>query len=401
MDSPFAHASLIAEHFLVVPNHTVSIYTRLWCVFEIDVAMTYCHDIAIPTRPKKRWLIPELVAGIFVLVLSYIVFEAIWVFSRLRHLCFGALLHGVPIVGDVCDIELSHSVLVPFAVLLRHRTPCGSPRFVSWLILMCVSFAMSVHFDQHSPVNFGEYVRSLKAKRNQCMIPHVLFVCAALRYAWRVQIDRVRNQEAHLLLCDSVEKATCSHPDDESRIKDAIRGDEQRIDSTIVTLRTIGWWSPAVGTNQKLGVHVDRLGDGIFLEILAGGCCYWVLAIRNATLFFDDAWSIGAPWSPILFFMLLVNIFSFTAVYYVRAHAILVIDTVGWTGAITHVSKDLLLLLPNDRKLCFFVPYLYVIIVALNGFLVLRAVARVWNTANESITQHGIRKKRRGDDSRV
>lgn len=393
MDSPFAHALLMAENFLVLPNHTVSIYTRLWCVFEIHVAMTHCYDIAIPTRPKKRWVLPELFAGIFVLVVSYMVFEAIW--------------FNIAIVGDKIEIslgpididhiELSHSVLVPFAVLLRHSRPCGSPRLVSWIILICVSFAMSVHFEHNSACSLRGYLQSLKANQNQCMIPHLLFVCAALRYAWRVQVDRVRNREADLLDCESVEKANCSHPDDEFRIKDAIHGDEQRIDSTILTLRTIGWWSPAVDTNRKLGVHVDRLGDGIFLEILAGGCCYWVLAFRNITLFFYDAWKSGAPWSIILFFMLVVNIFSFTLVHYVRAHAILVIDTLGWTGAICHVSKSLLRLLPNDRKQYVFVSYLY--IVALNALLVLRAVARVWNAANEPITQYAVRKKRCGEDS--
>ncbi|CAE7747437.1 unnamed protein product, partial [Symbiodinium pilosum] len=38
IESPFAKAMQRASHVLVIPNDTVSIYTRLWCVYEIYLA---------------------------------------------------------------------------------------------------------------------------------------------------------------------------------------------------------------------------------------------------------------------------------------------------------------------------------------------------------------------------
>merc|ERR1719346_79958 len=38
--SPFALALNKASHMLVVPNNTLSIYTRIWCAYEAWLAMT-------------------------------------------------------------------------------------------------------------------------------------------------------------------------------------------------------------------------------------------------------------------------------------------------------------------------------------------------------------------------
>eukprot|EP00930_Biecheleria_cincta_P016766 TRINITY_DN13526_c0_g1_i1.p1 TRINITY_DN13526_c0_g1~~TRINITY_DN13526_c0_g1_i1.p1 ORF type:complete len:552 (-),score=52.21 TRINITY_DN13526_c0_g1_i1:154-1566(-) len=379
MDSPFADALLIARHFLVVPNHAVSIYTRLWCVFEIHLAMSHGHHIVIPTKPKKRWIVPEVVGGILVLAVSFLVFQAPWGL--------------VNIITDKClfrDIQLGHSMLVPMSVLLRHRMPCTSPRSVSWMILVFVSLAVSLHIKKHSDANsMSEYVRSLKASHNQCMIPHLLFVLAGFRFAWRVHADRVRDREADLLECETVEKASCSNADDESRIKDAIRGVEKTIDDTILMVQRIGWWSPAVEANQQLGVHVDRLADGIFPEILSGGCCYWVLAVRNVFLFISDGWREGVGWESVLLGMLLTNALCFAVVCYVREYSILAIDTLASTGAITHVAKNVLLLARKQTNL---IAHFYIIVV-------LRSIRKVWACADESIRRNAISNEAYGLDS--
>eukprot|EP00928_Gymnodinium_smaydae_P097381 TRINITY_DN8814_c1_g2_i1.p1 TRINITY_DN8814_c1_g2~~TRINITY_DN8814_c1_g2_i1.p1 ORF type:complete len:660 (+),score=32.44 TRINITY_DN8814_c1_g2_i1:53-2032(+) len=49
--SPFAYALQSASHMLAVPNHTGSIYCRMWCGFEAYVAYTWEKTIFIASRP--------------------------------------------------------------------------------------------------------------------------------------------------------------------------------------------------------------------------------------------------------------------------------------------------------------------------------------------------------------
>ncbi|CAE7214994.1 unnamed protein product [Symbiodinium sp. CCMP2592] len=53
--SPFAVALRVASDVLVLPNHAVSIYARLWCVYEAFLAYSWQKNIRTATRHHQRW----------------------------------------------------------------------------------------------------------------------------------------------------------------------------------------------------------------------------------------------------------------------------------------------------------------------------------------------------------
>ena len=41
LETPFAKALQLASHVLVIPNKSISIYTRLWCVYEAYLGLVF------------------------------------------------------------------------------------------------------------------------------------------------------------------------------------------------------------------------------------------------------------------------------------------------------------------------------------------------------------------------
>ncbi|CAE6939564.1 unnamed protein product, partial [Symbiodinium sp. CCMP2456] len=72
--SPFADALKVASHVVVVPNSTVAVYTRLWCVYEAYLATRLQKVFLMPARAEKnkarhafcRWLLTPVVLGVAV-----------------------------------------------------------------------------------------------------------------------------------------------------------------------------------------------------------------------------------------------------------------------------------------------------------------------------------------------
>ena len=51
MESPFAKAMQAASHVLVIPNKSIGIYTRLWCVYEAYLGTRWNKTCIMPARP--------------------------------------------------------------------------------------------------------------------------------------------------------------------------------------------------------------------------------------------------------------------------------------------------------------------------------------------------------------
>lgn len=84
--SPFAHALAFAPCMLVVPNHTGSIYTRLWCVYEAFLAYQW-DKVVITARnrcSRKEWRVFPPV------VLCLVLGAALSSFGRLSESCLAA-----------------------------------------------------------------------------------------------------------------------------------------------------------------------------------------------------------------------------------------------------------------------------------------------------------------------
>jgi len=69
--SPFARALSTASHMLVIPNCSISIYTRLWCCYEAYAAVVKCKTIVLP--PAKvfvKWMYRHFVTCLISLALG-------------------------------------------------------------------------------------------------------------------------------------------------------------------------------------------------------------------------------------------------------------------------------------------------------------------------------------------
>merc|ERR1740121_3341677 len=92
-----------------------------------------------------------------------------------------------------------------------------------------------------------------------------LAVSLVVLYISRIK-EQIRRQiakkEGVLLNFTSVVDAQCSSPDDEQRIRKAIKGSENTIDEVITTLSVTGKYDQQLLTNIERGMSTRRANEG-------------------------------------------------------------------------------------------------------------------------------------------
>lgn len=226
-DSPFAQALSRASHLLVVPNPTVCVYSRLWCVYEAFLGVQMHKTYLFPVQPKKGAVAKELAKNLFP--------------SFLGVLC------GIPLMVDfnwndrqkmskigylICFFYWFSSTLAQFCALTSNdRTPrlkwivrsLLALTALGWCITMpwlrwCHAEAQRKYTDLllMAILHYGGPLNMTIT--NTCM---VYFFSRQ-----QVEDEESRRKEA-MMQFQSVRSAQCSCPHDEDRIRRAIEGSEE------------------------------------------------------------------------------------------------------------------------------------------------------------------------------
>ena len=271
-DTPFHRALSTSKYMLVVPNHSCSIYTRLWCVYEAYVAIQGVQhrdmDIYTPKYPRPRELVIPLVIGCVAGVFGFVFGVA----CALRvSLCFwsGIRLGPASGLGEVYFTWAVVRVLVRKCELRwrmaeerawRTRTQHYMERFALLLAFECIGFffmtfaagtviVLLILPDSAPCVSHLGY-----GERLTCLLLVVTFTISYLCEIFIVTGSHMAEIEASELHFTSVSHAACTSETDKQRISDQIRDKERDINDTINTLRNVGRYNKRVLRNLHLGL---------------------------------------------------------------------------------------------------------------------------------------------------
>jgi len=358
MDSPFAKALGSCSHFLVLPNETVSIYSRLWCVFEAHLAIQSGLPIVLPTKPLKRSVVLALLPRLLVLLAAFALSGLLW---EPLHLWAGAC---------------RQKCLLPR--LLRMCLFCASlggasfvhitSEAVSWTMIvflgLCMSFAMW-HISAKHRCFFGtawvthdefDYMGVVS------LIPMFALCGAALSPTVRCCIDDCLEKEGHQLEFDTVRSATCAAASDERKIRKAIAGSEDAIDESIQLLRAVGRFNPAVKAHIGRGMRLTRVRMGVMATRAVAGCCFWCLTFFQTAFLRHcvndgvagvsrvECWSKSTLFKSELSAMAISCFVAMLCVHFQEDYAIFVVDALFWSGACAYTAQVLTLWLHQQSS---------------------------------------------------
>ncbi|CAE7334751.1 unnamed protein product, partial [Symbiodinium pilosum] len=237
-ESPFAKAMQRASHVLVIPNDTVSIYTRLWCVYEAYLGTCWHKTCIMPARPQRSQQCSVAVRTLLVPSTLGLLLGCFWLLAVFHGCsscprCFvDPFLSASATLTTACFV--ASLVMECFHRRLRVWVKCIIIRSVHILII-CICAAVSVPYLALVPVGQSPWSRIF-----QQLIPCALCVFNVCRAAqlnqhqledvWQRRRARITDMElskqASLLAIQTLEDANCSDPHDEARIRQAIHGYE-------------------------------------------------------------------------------------------------------------------------------------------------------------------------------
>lgn len=327
LNSPFVQALDSATHMVVVPNHKVSIYSRLWCVLEAFIAFKAVE------QPQRNFsiMLPKPVHPVMVMIL--------WTAGVL--LGAGAFVIGYMVVGEHTQARPGMLVFVTFIVvsfvgtILRWFVEwlCNARNAVPYVIFFCyleivlqglsiglayyqlhgkpdydnlstmlalhhaIHHASSEHLHQNRPgflqgstrhepmevdlkpvdqdaVTYDHHTAPPGTTEAMTIMMCMLFALY-LNKIFIAMRRAVLLVEGDKLEFQSVLEAQCTSEYDEARIKDAVAGRESEVDNAIHTLKKVGKFDKDVKYNLDCGLPADLVQAGINPFKIAVGCWAW------------------------------------------------------------------------------------------------------------------------------
>jgi len=251
LDSPFAQAIRAARTMLVIPNKAISIYTRLWCVLEAKIAIENSLDVKLPKKAPtwKLWfaLLPAIFTGLTTFILAVIMFEI-----HLADKFFGQVSMTIH-----WQIWLSFVIMVLLAgVRFCFKLPASTRSCIDMVLFSFPSAILiwhSWHATEHLQVHY--------LQRPEYIIQQGLAIDFWLiGWTWirRRVMRKIIQKEAQRLEFTSVRDANCSNDGDRDRLREAVRGEEDIIDSMIHVLVQAGKWNQRVKQDLAMGFHPAR-----------------------------------------------------------------------------------------------------------------------------------------------
>jgi len=346
--SPFAQALNTAKHFLVIPNSKVSIYSRLWCVYEAHLAVEAASkgtlNIMLPSTVPHcaviTFSLPGVLSFLLGLILAYFFCAAFYGFVFQPLVWMVLVMIGSPLLGGSmrCLARYAHSKVAAWATLSSY-----------WLELFIIGHGLGLAFWHFRGFN-DQYVAGRRVSHSfeigegwACLPLAFSLVVLYLSIIIRRVSRSIAQREAHMLNFTSVRHAKCTRGDDELRIWRAIQGQEDHIDRCIEILSHAGKYDKALLRNIANGMSPlqARLGANpfrIFIAVWAWE--YWW--VTDLAAHAHHIYCIQAPAATCALALI--------AWYFVRDHAVFAFDMLFFGGLLfVAVSKLWLNSLPDPR----------------------------------------------------
>ncbi|CAK0825698.1 unnamed protein product [Prorocentrum cordatum] len=263
--SPFAKALSSARCMLVIPNHEVSIYRRMWCCYEAYLGYSLDKEIYTATASIQR---P------FHLALMFLAYEAIFIVMML---VFAYMFHCLQIQSPMLEVERAMSFPV---CLFGWFVSVGLPR--KWMVITCnVLCALSAACWCAACVyeSFWQGHVTYRA-----VVLPLIFSVITLASVLDDALRRKRREESRQLtqgFKGRMRDASCSSSEDRGRILDEVSmaGVEQQVDEAIAVLVIARISTKSLRNASMLANRpLEGIGDSKFDWLLAG-VIGWIAAM--------------------------------------------------------------------------------------------------------------------------
>mmetsp|Transcript_103664 Transcript_103664/g.288578 ORF Transcript_103664/g.288578 Transcript_103664/m.288578 type:complete len:539 (+) Transcript_103664:53-1669(+) len=310
--SPFALALETAKYLLVLPNSEVSIYTRLWCAFEADLALQRGIRIVLPWCPKGRELVKASLPGAL--------------------LCAGAiaLYVGMP-VSDLTGKSIAMLLPYPWvqtAYLFLVPVAGWWPRASACALLLAVGLHVGAWSWITKIAVLGgtpwTYIRTAWMS----LSVDALFGLLSASLAREVLVAEVLKMEANQLTFTTVAEAVCTCERDALRIREAIRGRESEIDKAVRELQRVGRFDRTVSLQLARGMSPERARHGVAKLRLSIVVFIWVFASIVQ-------WLVESQ--PAAFLHVFVGLFAVLSACVAGDGATCCIDVLFWTCTLGYI----------------------------------------------------------------
>mmetsp|Transcript_42332 Transcript_42332/g.76805 ORF Transcript_42332/g.76805 Transcript_42332/m.76805 type:complete len:526 (+) Transcript_42332:143-1720(+) len=319
--SPFAIALQQCTRFLVVPNSRTSIYTRLWCVFEIHLAADLDLEVLLPRHPRTRGVVEALSPAWGLFIAAFLPMMALSILVLYHWQADKALPTDWVHYAMWMAIPIASLLFCPCVVVPQKHTA-----YFLAFILGAFMGARVVWVVDH-PVDF--------------LLPGTLVAQGALvlrgfGYIVKAVMKENLETEAALLDVDTVRDATCTSKSDEKTIRGAILGLEDEIDAVIHTLRTVGKYDSAVVFNLERGMGSVRASLGIWIWGVVAGTSFWTLCVGY---FVPNVLSMPSYFAAVYICAVVLSITVTTAAWFIGDVLIFATDVLLWSGVIQYLVQ--------------------------------------------------------------
>lgn len=262
-ESPFAKCLEASKYMIVIPNAKGSIYSRLWCVYEIHIAV----ELGKPVIIAKRAKVTDMVILAIPVVLSFIISGAL-----AKYVIAGKDMDSIlipfacPMACAACSfllrsmpskLSLTNPILTFVASIMR--------RFCAWLGASCcgaVMFLANGNLFIQSKYTLVFYAPEF------ALLFGVIFV---LQEIDRVREDELQHEENELLkgYAGNIMRSTCASREDESRIWQDIDDNIPQVEHAIQVLIASGMSTPALMQAAQEGLDIRSAGHLYYATLFA------------------------------------------------------------------------------------------------------------------------------------
>eukprot|EP00434_Breviolum_minutum_P039835 symbB.v1.2.035380.t1/scaffold4749.1/size37708/2 len=272
LQSAFALALHRATHLLVVPNPSVGVYSRLWCVYEAYLGAKWKKIYLLPVRPRARETCKYWFSSVGKCLLVGCVFGSI-TFISLK-LFVGqerGIYSWLALIYRISSVAVL-LVVVPY----RHASwSLCMMTFASWFgcafVLVDVVWAYET-LKQSGGQDWAPLVLHYGWFTNLTFINVLVTVLLAILKGETAGFEEQRS----MMQFESLYTSHCSNPTDEQRIREAITGAEKEVETVIRVLLAAGAYTDNLRLAHDSGLDIDRDGMTDVKTGLLLGVVFWM-----------------------------------------------------------------------------------------------------------------------------
>lgn len=271
LQSPFARALDKASHLLVVPNPTVAVYSRLWCVFEAYLGVQLDKTYLLPIKPSRPMVASFWCrhCGCYMIAGALVGLPLAWNCDDSR----AALLHYLSVF--FCFVSLIWQLLILPCSYSKFAVPITSFMSLSGgvLIMLGLNWSLSKQTRMAFWLSFLHYGWMVNMTLFNCLLS-VLLVS-------KIFEAKEFERKEEMMRFESLQMAHCTNQTDEQRIRAAIRGSEEEVETVIHILIRSGAYTDTLRRRWDAGSSIQQKGSTDFTIAMASAILAWLFSAAD------------------------------------------------------------------------------------------------------------------------